>query len=222
MLEEPAFANRLEAGELLASRLGKYRGEKPVVLAIPRGAVPMARVIAEALGGELDVALVHKLRAPFQEEFAIGAVDEGGEVHLGDVIERYGIGRAYVEDEVQRQLTTLRRRRELYTPGRGRVALTGRTVIVVDDGVATGWTMVAALRSARAERPAKLVAATAVAPPDAVARMERQADEVVCLETPETFYAVGQFFLDFHEVTDDEVVQVLASASQTTGPTVGE
>jgi predicted phosphoribosyltransferase len=204
------FSDRLEAAQLLAKRLDRYHRQNPLVLGIPRGAVPMARVIADALEGELDVVLVHKLGAPFQSEFAIGSVSESGEVHLGDAVEQLGIARSYVEREVAAQLETLRRRRAFYTPVRPPLSPAGRTVIVVDDGVATGWTMIAALRAIRAQKPAKLVAAMAVAPPQAVATMEREADEVVCLETPESFFAVGQFFLDFREVTDEDVKEILA------------
>ncbi len=208
--EEAFFQSRIEAAQLLAKRLRGYRGQNPLVLAIPRGAVPMARVIAESLDGELDVVLVHKLGAPYQEEFAIGSVSERGDVHLSQEVELYGIDKPYIEGEVARQLEVLRRRRAAYTPVRPSIPPAGRVVIVVDDGVATGWTMIAALRSIRSQNPAKLIAAMAVAPPRAVATMEQEADEVVCLATPASFYAVGQFFADFRQVTDEEVTEILA------------
>ncbi|MGH9388922.1 MAG: phosphoribosyltransferase [Vicinamibacteria bacterium] len=212
--EEPDtfFASRIEAAELLAKRLEGYRDRNPLVLGIPRGAVPMARVIADSLRGELDVVLVHKLGAPFQEEFAIGSVSERGDVHLSEEAELYGIEKSYIDREVARQLEVLRRRRALYTPVRPPISPAGRIVVVVDDGIATGWTMVAALRSIRPQKPAKLVAAMAVAPASAVDRMKREADEVVCLSTPAAFYAVGQFFADFRQVTDEEVTEILAHA----------
>src|SRR3990170_3589111 len=130
----------------------------PLVLGIPRGAVPMAQVIAETMKG-LDVVLVHKLGAPFQEEFAIGSVSERGDVHLSEEVELYGIEKSYIDREVARQLDVLRRRRAAYTPVRPPIDPTGRIVIVVDDGIGTGWTMIAALRSIRPQNPAKLIAA---------------------------------------------------------------
>jgi predicted phosphoribosyltransferase len=206
------FANRIEAAKFLAKRLEAYRGQNPLVLGIPRGAVPMARVIAESLKGQLDVVLVHKLGAPFQEEFAIGSVSERGDVHLSEEVELYGIEKSYIDQEVARQLDVLRRRRAAYTPVRPPISPTDRIVIVVDNGIATGWTMIAALRSVRPQKPKKLIAAMAVAPAQAVAVMKREADEVVCLGTPASFYAVGQFFADFSQVTDEEVREILARA----------
>jgi predicted phosphoribosyltransferase len=207
---ERVFADRIEAANLLAKRLQGYRGRNPLVLGIPRGAVPMAGVIADALGGELDVVLAHKLGAPFQPEYAIGAVSESGDVHLTDAAEMYGIDKSYIEREAKRELERLRLRREAYTPVRPPIDPAGRVVIIVDDGVATGSTMLAALRAVRARSPAKLIAAVAVAPPAAVGRIEEAADEVVCLVTPVSFFAVGQFFADFREVTDEDVVALLA------------
>jgi len=198
------FASRIEAAQLLARRLEDYRGQNPLVLGIPRGAVPMAQVIAESLEGELDVVLVHKLGAPYQEEFAIGSVSERGDVHLSEEVVLYGIEKSYINREVARQLDVLRRRRAAYTPVRPPISPTGRIVIVVDNGVATGWTMIAALRSIRPQKPAKLIAARAVA------TMNQEADEVVCLATSAGFYAVGQFFADFSQVTDEEVTEILA------------
>jgi len=210
--DDAFFASRIEAAQLLAKRLERYRGQNPLVLGIPRGAVPMAQVIAETLNGELDVVLVHKLGAPFQEEFAIGSVSERGDVHLSEEVELYRIEKSYIDREVARQLDVLRRRRAAYTPVRPPIGPTGRIVIVVDNGIATGWTMIAALRSIRPQKPAKLVAAMAVAPARAVATMKQEADEVVCLATPAGFYAVGQFFADFRQVTDEEVTEILARA----------
>ncbi len=206
------FADRIDAGQLLAQRLKAFRGTNPLVLGIPRSAVPMAMVIAEALDGELDVVLVHKVGAPFQSEVAIGAVSEMGEVRLVPEAGRVGAYDAYVESEVRREIERLRRRRAAYTPVRPPVDPAGRIVIVVDDGVATGSTMLAALEVLRARKPARLVAAMAVGSREALARLREAADEVVCLATPARFHAVSEFFEDFREVTDEEVIAILTRA----------
>lgn len=203
------FDNREQAAQLLAQRLDEYKGKNPLILAIPRGAVPMGKVLAEELGGEVDVVLVHKLGAPGNPEFAIGSVDETGDVQLTGYASSYGITEFYVEKEKQAQLETLRRRRAMYTPVRSPIDPANRIVIVVDDGVATGSTMIAALRAVRDKNPQKLIAATAVAPPDTLQRIGEVADEVVCLEAPANFFAVGQFFRDFAQVSDEEVIAIL-------------
>jgi putative phosphoribosyl transferase len=202
------FRNRQEAAELLTERLSAYRGARPLVLGVPRGAVPMARIIADALEGDLDVVLVRKLRAPGQPELAIGAVDEGGHVLKGVYFDVASDD--YVREEIRAQLEIIRRRRELYTRAQPAIDPSGRIVIIVDDGIATGSSMLSAIRSIRARKPRTIVVAIGVAPPATLARMEADADEVVCLHATEDFYAVGQFFDDFSEVTDDMVVTALA------------
>lgn len=204
------FSNREEAAHLLAESLAQYRGQNPLVLAIPRGAIGMAEIIAQALGGELDVVLVHKLRAPGQPELAIGSIDETGHSYLREHARILDISNNYLEREKQEQMETLRRRRALYTPVHPPINPSGRIVIIVDDGIATGSTMIAALRAVRAKRPSKLIAATAVASEDALQEISKMADEVVCLKVPERFYAVGQFFREFNQVTDEEGMAVLA------------
>ncbi|HEY3302712.1 MAG TPA: phosphoribosyltransferase family protein [Candidatus Binatia bacterium] len=203
------FKNREHAAHLLAQRLTSYRGKNPLVLAIPRGAVPMAKIIAEALGGELDVVLVHKLGAPGQPELAIGSVDESSEVYLSERLPELGIGTDYIAAEARRQFERLQKRRSMYTL-RPAIDPSGRIVIVVDDGIATGATMIAALRSIRTKKPERLIAATAVAPPRTLRRMTAESDEVVCLQRPAEFSAVGEFFKDFSQVTDEEVVEILS------------
>ena len=202
------FRNREHAAQILAERLSAaYKNKNPLILGIPRGALPMAEIIADALGGELDVVLVHKLSHPDQPEFAVGAIDESGRLYLADWATE--LTPQLLEDEKQRQLDVLRRRRNLYTPLRPPIDPLGRIAIVVDDGIATGSTMIAALRAVRTKRPKKLICAVAVASPQALHAMSREADVVVCLTAPAEFFAVGQFFDDFAQVTDEEVVDIL-------------
>jgi predicted phosphoribosyltransferase len=201
------FENREHAARLLARRLYAYKDRNPLVLGIPRGAVPMARIIADLLGGELDIVLVRKLGFPGQPELAIGSIDETGSVYLSE--HALGVDAAYIEAEKKTQLETLRRRRAEYTPFRSPIDPAGRIVIVVDNGIATGATIIAALRATRQKKPGKLIAAVAVAPPGTVARLSEEADEVVCLAAPRDFYAVGQFFDDFSQVTDEEVIAIM-------------
>lgn len=204
------FADRLDAARRLAAALAAYRGRHPLVLAVPRGAVGMGRVIAQALGGELDVVLVRKLRSAWNPEFAIGAIDESGWTHVNAGAGGAGGDARHLEAEKRTQLETLLRRRERYTPSRTPADPAGRIVIVVDDGLATGASMVAALHAVRARHPARLVCAVPVAAPEGLERVRPLADEVVCLEAPAAFYAVGQFYREFPQVEDEEVVAALA------------
>ena len=208
------FDSRIDAARQLAKALTGYRGRNPLVLAIPRGAVGIGKVLADELGGELDVVLVRKLRAPFSPEFAVGAVDESGWTYIADHAARSGADPAYIELEKSTQLETLRKRRAEYTPARPPIDAKDRIVIVVDDGLATGASMIAALHAARAKQPKRLICAVPVAAPDSLDRVRPLADEVVCLEAPEEFYAVGQFYRDFPQVEDDEVVAMLAQRAK--------
>jgi predicted phosphoribosyltransferase len=178
------FTDREQAATLLAARLAAYKGRNPLVLGVPRGAVPMARIIANALDGDLDVVLVRKLRAPFQPELAIGAIDEAGSVIHGKYFNLADVSEEYLREEIRTQSEILRRRRRLYTGARSPSDLANRIVIIVDDGIATGSSMLAAIRSVRARQPQKIVVAIGVAPPDSLAEIRREADEVVCLEAP--------------------------------------
>jgi predicted phosphoribosyltransferase len=204
------FDSRLDAARHLATALDQYRGRNPLVLAIPRGAVEMGRVLADALGGELDVVLVRKLGAPGHAEFAVGAIDETGWTYVSDYAASAGADAAYLEQEKRAQLETLHKRRALYTPARPPIDPAGRVAIVIDDGLATGATMIAALHAVRARKPARLVCAVPVAAPDSLEHVRRYADEVVCLVAPRGFYAVGQFYRVFEQVEDHEVVALLA------------
>jgi len=201
------FQDREHAGRLLADRLTTYKAQNPLVLAIPRGGVPMAQIIADSLVGELDVVLVHKLGHSSEPELAIGAVDESGDFILLDYF--HEVAPEYLEAEKNRQLDRLGQRRRLYTPLRAPINCHQRIVIVVDDGVATGSTMTAALRVVRARRPAKLIAAVGVASPQAAHLMEQETDAFVCLNMPAHFHAVGQFFKDFSQVSDEAVIRML-------------
>jgi len=203
------FRDRESAAYLLSRALRAYRGKNPLVLAIPRGAVPMARIIADELGGEVDVVLVRKLHAPTQHELAIGSIDEHGHVLLNDHARSLEIPPHYLKEEEQKERKLLEERRRQYTSIHPPIDPAGRVVIVVDDGIATGSTMIAALRSVRERKPAWLVAAAAVAPPENIERIRPCADEVVCLATPSEFYSVGQFFASFEQVSDEEVMAIL-------------
>jgi len=208
------FESRADAAKQLAYALSTYQGRKPLVLAIPRGAVEMGRVLADELGGELDVVLVRKLRSPMNPEFAVGAIDESGWAYIAPHAASAGADAEYLQREKQTQLEILQRRRAQYTPSRSPIDPRGRIVIVVDDGLATGATMIAALHAARAKRPQRLVCAVPVAAPDSLERVRAYADEMVCLEAPDPFFAVGRFYRAFPQVEDDEVTALLASGTQ--------
>ena len=206
------FTDRIDAGRQLARKLDVWRGQNPIVFAIPRGAVPMGKVIADALDGELDVVLTRKLGAPGNPEFAIGAVDETGWSYIAEYAAAAGATREYLDEVIAAEMETMRRRRAEYTPVRPPLDPAGRVAIVVDDGLATGATMIAALHALRARRPRRLVCAVPVASPEAAAKVRAHADEVVCLDTPEFFHAVGQFYRDFRQVEDSEVIALLRAA----------
>jgi putative phosphoribosyl transferase len=206
------YSTREQAGRMLARRLMPHAAHDVVVLGVPRGGLPVAKEVADALGAPLDVVVVRKLGAPGQPELGIGAVVDGDHpraIFNQDIIEHLGVSDEYIEAEIARQLKEVNRREAAYRGGRTKVPLAGRTVIVVDDGIATGSSIRAALRGVRRQKPKRLILAVPVAPADTIAALRSDADEIVCLETPADFFAVGQFYRDFHQVTDDEVKMIL-------------
>lgn len=207
------FSDRSEAGRLLAEQLAGYRKDHPLILGIPRGGLPVAAEVVRALDGDLDVILVHKLGMPGNPEYAIGAIDEQGYVELDASARVPSFRRAGLAAEIARESALLRQRRELYAPARKIVPLAGRTVIVVDDGLATGDTMLTALHSARSGRPARLIAAAPVASGEGIRHVRHAADDVVVLMTPEPFSSVGEWYHVFRPTADEEVARLLSSAA---------
>lgn len=211
------FADRAEAGSALAEALLKLHLPRPiVVLALPRGGVPVAAVIARALDAPLDLVLVRKIGAPFQRELAVAAVAEGDppEIVIDDEVRGLmDVDAGYIEAQAQRELQEIARRRQVYLQGRDAPQVAGHTVVVVDDGIATGSTMRAALRALRRQKPALLVMAVPVAAPDSLQALRSEVDRVVCLAQPTSFHAVGQYYDDFHQVDDAEVLAALRAAA---------
>jgi predicted phosphoribosyltransferase len=208
------FTNRRDAGRQLAERLTAYRGKPAVVLALPRGGVPVAAEVAQALGAPIDLVLVRKIGIPFHPELAMGAVADGERpitVRNEDVIGMFGIATEAFAVARDEQLKEIERRRAAYLHGRTPAQVAGRIAIVVDDGVATGATTRAALRSVRARGPSRLVLAVPVGPGDVLQDLEAEADEVVCLFNHLPYGAIGSQYLDFRQVSDDEVADILAA-----------
>lgn len=205
------FADRREAAERLADALQHYRGLRPLILAIPRGAVPIGALLARRLQGDLDLVMVRKLRAPGAPEFAVGAVDEKGWTYVAPHAAAAGVTQAYLEEERSGQLCEMQRRRALYTPVRAPLDVAGRIAIVVDDGLATGATMIAALHAVRERKPARLVCAVPVGSHDSLEQVRPYADELVCPLVPADFRAVGQFYGAFPQVEDEQVVALMSA-----------
>jgi putative phosphoribosyl transferase len=207
------YRDRTDAGRRLAEELARFAHEDPIVLALPRGGVLVAAEVAEALDAPLDLLLVRKIGVPYQPELAMGAVVDGRHPHIirnEDVIAYAGISEETFEAVCDAELAEIARRRALYVSGRARADVRDRVVIVVDDGIATGATTRAALEAMQEQRPRSLVLAVPVAPTMTLQELSGAADEIVCLQSHEPFYAIGLYYDDFHQVTDEEVLSVLA------------
>jgi putative phosphoribosyl transferase len=207
------FIDRTDAGRQLAKALARYKAQRPVVLALPRGGVPVAAEVATVLDAPLDLILVRKIGVPFQPELAMGAVVDGREpviVRNEDVISLTGVSEQEFNATCDQQLAEIDRRRKLYLGDRPHLQIAGRTVIVVDDGIATGATTRAALQAIRMRKPSKLVLAIPVAPTATLKDLRGEADDIVCLEDYENFGAIGLFYSDFRQVSDTEVIEILA------------
>lgn len=213
------FADRRAAGRELAQALIHHAGTNALVLGLPRGGVTVADEVARVLGANLDVWVVRKLGAPYQPELGMGAIAEGPAVVLDrSIVGELGVSRAEIFEVARREMTEVRRRVERFRRGRAMPELQGRTVILVDDGIATGGTTRAAIRAIKKRRPARLVLAVPVASPDIVEALGREVDELVCLYQPEPMYAIGLWYEDFRQVPDEEVARILARAAHEPAP----
>ena len=214
------FDDRNDAGRRLAAKLLSYKEQHPIVLALPRGGVPVGYEIARQLHAPLDVVLVRKLGTPMSPELAIGAIVEGEPAERfinRDIVADLGVPDSYIEEEVARQTREIERRRMRYLQGRPPVDVRDRTAIVVDDGIATGATMRVALHAIRRRGPKRLVMAVPIAPAATIEAMRNEADDVVCLYSPEDFGAIGYFYRDFHQIDDETVIELLAETAKDAG-----
>lgn len=209
------FKDRRDAAQRLASKLMQYENSPDaLILALPRGGVVTGYEIAKILNCPLDIIIIRKIGFPSRPEFAIGAVSETGKVVLNeDVVRGYGISETYIKAEVKKEEEEISRRKSLYRGGKGIPSLAGKVIILVDDGIATGATMKAAIETLKKEGLAKLVVAVPVAPPETAEAIRKITDEFVCLEMPDYFMAVGNYYHDFTQVSNEEVVELLKSSS---------
>ena len=211
------FKNRITAGKALAKALVAKNYSDPVILALPRGGVPLGLEVARSLKAPLDLIMVRKIGVPHQPELAAAAIVNGDNPELvvnEDIAAYAGLDQDKLDRLAKTQLEEIKRRRGIYLKGRAQVSAEGRTVIVVDDGIATGATIRASLKAVRRRKPAKLVLAVPVAPVDTLEKLRAEVDELICLETPEPFYAIGAHYIDFSQVSDQEVVRLLDEADQ--------
>ena len=206
------FRNRSEAGKQLAQRLAAYKGQQPVILALPRGGVPVAAEVARALDAPLDLVIVRKIGVPYQPELAMGAVVDGDTpiiVRNDDVIRLSDVNESEFKAVCDNELAEIERRRQRYLGSRERADVANRVAIIIDDGIATGATIRAALRATRMRHPRKLILAVPVAPPESLPSLREEADDVLCIESHELFGAIGFYYRDFQQVTDEEVIEAL-------------
>jgi putative phosphoribosyl transferase len=215
MSDRPPFPDRRAAGRALGPRLAALRLEAPVVLALPRGGVPVAVEIAALLHAPVDLIFVRKIGAPWQPELAVAAVVDGGGAQIvinEDIARLERIGRTDIEEGAKAALAEIERRRGVYMSGRARLPLEGRTLVLVDDGIATGASVRAAIGSLKRQKPARLVLAVPVASPETLAELEPDVDDIVCLAAPTSFHSVGEHYADFRQVSDRGVTRLLREA----------
>lgn len=203
------FKNRAAAARQLAVCLARYKGQNPLIMALPRGAVPMARIIADELQGEMGVILARKISLPGYDEYAIGAVSERGFVYKNPEVADYNIPESVYEPATARQLALIAKRRKIYRLDQLHLQPSGRMTILVDDGIATGSTVFAAIKDLKSQKPSRLIVAAPVAPPETAEKLEQEVDELIILDQPQDFHAVAQFYEDFGEVTDQDVITAL-------------
>jgi putative phosphoribosyl transferase len=212
------FRDREQAGKALAAAMKNLAGEDVIALAIPRGGVVVGNEVAKALGAPLDVIVTRKIGAPGEPEYALGAVTQNGEVILDEqAVRMLGVGKDYIDREAASQWAEVKDRMKRFRGDRPLPSLNGKVVVIVDDGIATGNTVLAAIKSVRTQHPKSVIVAVPVGPPDTIAKIAREADRVVCLETPEPFFAIGQFYSEFPQVEDDEVRRILDARGAGTG-----
>ncbi len=205
------FKDRLEAGEKLAEILSDYRGERAAVIAVPRGGVEVGYAIASKLDIPLEVTVPRKIGSPMDPELAVGAVAEDGTIYVEEEVSRMlGVGEDWIRIEAERELQEVRRRLEIYRGGKPLPSLEGYTILLVDDGIATGATIIATARFLRKLDPGKLIIAAPVAPPEVLPKLSKEADDIRCLETPTPFFAIGQFYQSFPQLSDSEVLEYLS------------
>nr|BFD60349.1 phosphoribosyltransferase family protein [Bdellovibrio sp. CKG001]BFD66045.1 phosphoribosyltransferase family protein [Bdellovibrio sp. HAGR004] len=208
--------SREDAARLLLKRLLKFKGQNPLVLGIPRGAMPMAKIIAEGLNGELGAVLIHKIPAPYQRELAIGSVGLSGKIFRLPMLDAYEVSDSYIERESKKQIETLQRRKSMFNlPD---LNCNDRIVIIVDDGIATGATAIGAIQEVREQKPKRLIFAAGVVARSTAATIRSMVDEFIVEEEPDGFFAVSQFFVDFSEVTDEDVVALLKTGPKERAP----
>ncbi|HYB03959.1 MAG TPA: phosphoribosyltransferase [Nitrososphaerales archaeon] len=208
------FRDRKEVGQLLADRIRKLNIKNPIVLAIPRGGVPVAREIALAIRAPLDLVITRKIGFPGEPEYAIGAVTQEGHIIVDhQTVSRMGVTEKYLKEEAERQTKEIQSRMERYRGETSYPDLKGKDVIIVDDGIATGNTILAAIESVRRKNPASIILAIGVAPPDAIRKLTKSVDSVICLDTPEPFFSIGEFYVSFEQVDDDEVQRILTEVN---------